>query len=211
MNKFEICAGNYIELIKSDEFFFDKFSPGDVFKIVNIKSVLDDNIIAISSVGDCSITYYLSENTIQQYFKPVASSNDSGENKDNEEDRIITVDNSFLVDVLDGARIKIFNVFDKCTIVAVRLNNGFVLVESSNCFDHKDKFSDVGIELCLYKITDKIMEHEAYSQYEFADITYEYKGDFISGNDGAKIESSLNENNELELDFDVNEALRLTL
>ena len=37
MNKFEICVGDNIELIKSDEFFFDKFNPGDVFKITNIK------------------------------------------------------------------------------------------------------------------------------------------------------------------------------
>ena len=209
MNKFKICVGDNIELIKSDEFFFDKFNPGDVFKITNIKENFDDRIIAISSVNDCSVTYYLSENTIQQYFKPcVISKTDNNETYTKESKRIIKIDDSFAIDVLNGARIKVFNVFNKCTIVAVRLVNGFVIVESSNCFDPDcfDILNDVGVEICLKKIVDKILEHEAYTQYDFADETIGFKNAFISGNDGAELHCFVDEDNMINFEFD-NEEL----
>ena len=208
MNKFEICVGDNIELIESDEFFFDKFNPGDVFKITNIKENFDDRIIAISSVNDCSVIYYLSENTIQQYFKPcVVSKTDNNETYTKESKRIIKIDTSFAIDVLNGARIKVFNVFNKCTIVAVRLVNGFVIVESSNCFDPECFDNNIGIDICMDKIISKVLEYEAYAQYDFADETVGFKNAFISGNDGARLQCSLNDDI-IECEFDIEDAMK---
>ena len=52
--------------------------------------------------------------------------------------------------------------FGKCTIVAVQLANGFVIVESSACVDPKNYNLKTGIEICIDKIKNKLYELEGY-------------------------------------------------
>ena len=53
--------------------------------------------------------------------------------------------------------------FGKCTIVTAKLENGFVLTESSACVDPENYDEDLGRKLCLKKITDKLWELEGYA------------------------------------------------
>lgn len=69
-------------------------------------------------------------------------------------------------EILENSEISIQTVFDKCTIVSCKLPNGFVIVESSACVDPDNYDEELGFDICMDKITDKIWELEAYSLQE---------------------------------------------
>lgn len=47
---------------------------------------------------------------------------------------------------------------DRTTVVRCVLRNGFVIVESSSCVDPKNYSEEMGKEICMKKIEDKIWE-----------------------------------------------------
>lgn len=58
--------------------------------------------------------------------------------------------------------ISVSTIFDKVTVVAVRLKNGFVLVESAGAVDKANYSEAIGREICLARIKNKIWELEGY-------------------------------------------------
>ena len=74
-----------------------------------------------------------------------------------------TVTQSTIDKLLAGATISCTTVFDKCTIVAVQLKNGFVLVESSACVDKANYNQELGEQICLDRIKSKLWELEGYA------------------------------------------------
>ena len=58
--------------------------------------------------------------------------------------------------------LNVTTVFDKVTVVAARLRNGFVLVEASGAVDKANYSEAIGREICLRRIKDKIWEMEGY-------------------------------------------------
>ncbi len=58
--------------------------------------------------------------------------------------------------------VQVSTVFDKVTVVAVRLRNGFVLVESAGAVDKANYRESVGREICLTRIKNRIWELEGY-------------------------------------------------
>lgn len=52
--------------------------------------------------------------------------------------------------------------FDKCTVVAMRLPNGFVLVESSACVDPKNYDFNMGVSTCKERLIARVWELEGY-------------------------------------------------
>jgi hypothetical protein len=58
--------------------------------------------------------------------------------------------------------VEVSTIFDKVTVVAVRLRNGFVLVESAGAVDKANYSEEVGREICLERIKNKIWELEGY-------------------------------------------------
>ncbi|NFN81223.1 hypothetical protein FDB25_12455 [Clostridium botulinum] len=52
--------------------------------------------------------------------------------------------------------------WDKCTVFAIQLKNGFTIVEHSACVDPKNFDSRIGLEICEEKIKDKLWELEGY-------------------------------------------------
>ena len=58
--------------------------------------------------------------------------------------------------------VKVETIFDKVTVVAVRLRNGFVLVESAGAVDKANYDVTVGTEICLQRIKDQIWKLEGY-------------------------------------------------
>lgn len=73
-----------------------------------------------------------------------------------------TVTEEDINNVLRGAEIYIETIFDKCTVVTVKLKNGFILTESSACVDKANYDVKIGQQICLEKITNKLWELEGY-------------------------------------------------
>ncbi|MDR4947134.1 Gp49 family protein [Neobacillus cucumis] len=64
--------------------------------------------------------------------------------------------------VLEKSNIEIVELFGNCTIVAVQLQNGYVLVESYICNDSREYNRDQNVQQCLEQIKKKIFDLETY-------------------------------------------------
>lgn len=64
--------------------------------------------------------------------------------------------------MIQESQIQVKTVFGKCTIVAVQLKNGFVLVESSSCVDPINYSEAMGMAICIERIKNKLWELEGY-------------------------------------------------
>lgn len=64
--------------------------------------------------------------------------------------------------MIQESQIQVKTVFGKCTIVAVQLKNGFVLVESSSCVDPMNYSEAMGMAICIERIKNKLWELEGY-------------------------------------------------
>lgn len=73
-----------------------------------------------------------------------------------------TVRKEMIEEIMDNSEITVDTVFDKCTIVACKLPNGFVIVESSACVSPENYDEELGVDICLEKIENKIWELEGY-------------------------------------------------
>jgi hypothetical protein len=65
--------------------------------------------------------------------------------------------------ILAESEMKIFKIFDKCTVVICKLPNGFIITESSACVDPENFDEVIGYEICMERITNKIWELEGYA------------------------------------------------
>ena len=70
-----------------------------------------------------------------------------------------TVTQTDIDKMIQEAQINVKTVFGKCTIVAVQLKNGFVLVESSSCVDPMNYSEAMGMAICIDRIKNKLWEH----------------------------------------------------
>ena len=64
--------------------------------------------------------------------------------------------------LVEEAQINVKTIFGKCTVVAVQLKNGFVIVESSSCVDPMNYNETMGIAICMERIKDRLWELEGY-------------------------------------------------
>ena len=78
------------------------------------------------------------------------------ENKQN------TITNEMIEDLFRNGKTMVETVDGKCTIVTVTLENGFMLTESAACVDKENYDEQIGREICLGKIKDKLWELEGY-------------------------------------------------
>lgn len=69
-----------------------------------------------------------------------------------------------IINIMDNSEYTIFKVFDKCVVVACKLPNGFIVVESSACVDPDDYDENLAIENCINRIKSKIMTMESYKR-----------------------------------------------
>ena len=76
--------------------------------------------------------------------------------------KINTVSDELIEHLLSISEIKTETVFDKCTVVSVKLPSGFVIVESSACVDSVNYNEKIGKNICMNKIRDKLYELEGY-------------------------------------------------
>lgn len=65
--------------------------------------------------------------------------------------------------LLNSADVQVRTEFGKCTVVTVRLRNGFILTESSACVDPANYDAELGKRLCLQHIENRLWELEGYT------------------------------------------------
>lgn len=68
--------------------------------------------------------------------------------------------------ILSCSDIEAYTAFDKCTVVSCKLPNGFVIVEYSACVSPENYDEEMGIDICMNKIENKIWELEGYRLQE---------------------------------------------
>lgn len=73
-----------------------------------------------------------------------------------------TVTQDAVDELMESCDIAVTTAFDKCTIVACKLPNGFVIVESSSCVDPANYDEDMGVDICMKNIEKKVWELEGY-------------------------------------------------
>lgn len=65
--------------------------------------------------------------------------------------------------LMETADYEVITAFEKCTIVTARLQNGFILTESSACVDPANYDLELGIRLAKAKIRERLWELEGYA------------------------------------------------
>lgn len=74
-----------------------------------------------------------------------------------------TVTEEQINELIEGSTIFGQTVFDKCYVLTVKLPNGFILTESSACVDPANYSVEIGHDICLERIKNKLWELEGYS------------------------------------------------
>lgn len=64
--------------------------------------------------------------------------------------------------IIDASKISITKIDPKTTVVIATLQNGFVILESSSCVDPDNYDENIGRDLCMEKIKEKLWELEGY-------------------------------------------------
>ena len=75
----------------------------------------------------------------------------------------ITITKERIDRLMNTAEYDVITMYDKLTIVCAKLENGFVLTESSGCIDPANYDVKVGVALCKSKIRQKLWEMEGYA------------------------------------------------
>lgn len=133
-------------------------APMGVFKNVGeVCDVIDvsNNVISFR-FGNGMHMGWMSYDEFEKYFKKY------------EEPKKVTntVTKEIIEEIMTKSNIIVNTVFDKCTVVSCRLPNGFVIVESSSCVDPNNYDEDMGVEICLDRIENKVWELEGYRLQE---------------------------------------------
>lgn len=69
---------------------------------------------------------------------------------------------SAIDEIIAKSAVHAFKEYDSCTVVTMRLPNGFVLVESSGCIDPLAYNHDLGVEICMKALKRRIWQLEGY-------------------------------------------------
>ena len=65
--------------------------------------------------------------------------------------------------LLEEAEVGVATVHEKCTMVSVKLKNGFIITESSACVDPNNYDVETGFNICMDHIANKLWELEGYA------------------------------------------------
>lgn len=123
---------------------------GDKFVISSIQY----GVVGIHTV-DGTKTFYITEDVFNKHFKV--------DNVANDDVYSVSVTAEQIDDIINNSIITKETIFNKCTIVACQLPNGFVIVESSACVDPKNYDAEIGFQICMKNIKDKVWELEGYN------------------------------------------------
>lgn len=138
-------------LVKGDKLIVTKtvadfLKEGDIVEILGI----DGNVISFSFGGGMHkgvMNFAECEAHFKKYEEPKESP---------------TVTKEMIERIINNSEIEVQTIHDKCTIVSCKLPNGFIIVESSACVSPENYDKDMGVEICMDRIIDKVWELEGY-------------------------------------------------
>jgi hypothetical protein len=82
-----------------------------------------------------------------------------------------TITQEQITQIMNNSKIEVVTMGSKTTVVSVTLPNGFVIVDSSSCVDPENYDEQMGKEIVLKRIENKVWELEGYKlQCELQDI-----------------------------------------
>lgn len=142
--------GMKIKLIKPFEIL--GVTVGTVGQVYAITEIIGDNMIFFESeTGNGTVTMNNFNEHFEVYVEP-------------EKDKAVapTVTKEQIDEIMKNAEITANTVHDKCTVVSVKLPNGFVITESSACVSAENYDKDMGVDICMNKIINKVWELEGY-------------------------------------------------
>lgn len=84
--------------------------------------------------------------------------------KAKEQAKVNKITQTEIDEILEKSQMEIMEPFGKCTIVAVKLQNGFIITESNVCLDPESYNKELGIQICVERIKNRIWELESYKQ-----------------------------------------------
>lgn len=88
----------------------------------------------------------------------------------------IKITQDHINEIIAHSEKKVFKLFDKTTVVVIQLPNGFVITESSSCVDPANFDEQIGYEICMNRIENKIWEMEGYALQQRVYETGELNG-----------------------------------
>lgn len=139
--------GCTVTVVKEDKS-LEPLCVGDKFIVKDIKY----DVARLDSVDDVN-SIYITTSVLNEFFKVVE--------KDNQ-NNTVTVNAEQVDNIIKDSTIYTDTVFGKCTVVSCMLPNGFVIVEYSACVDPSNYNEELGYDICMKKIRDKIFELEGY-------------------------------------------------
>lgn len=123
----------------------------DEGQIVKVTNVTDEGIISFAFGDNFMHMGVMNTAECESHFKKVEEKKASP-----------TITGEYIAEIMDNSEFDIRTVFDKCTVVSCKLPNGFVITESSACVSPENYDKNMGVNICMGKIKDKIWELEAY-------------------------------------------------
>lgn len=126
--------------------------------IVSITSVDDDGVVSFVFGENDKNNGYMDTVTFNSHFEKLV---------EKEEQEFPTITKEYIEEIMEDSDFEVFTSFNKCTIVSCRLPNGFVITESSACVNSESYDKELGIDVCIDKITEKIWEFEAYRLQQY--------------------------------------------
>lgn len=148
------------------------YKVGDTVKMIKVNETLapleTDSEYAIQNIQygvvvlaaiDGGTVHYISQKIFEENFEVVVPPEVMDESG-------AFVSAERVEQVMNHSKVVVYKVFDKCTVVVCQLPNGFVIVESSACVDPKNYDEEIGIEICMNRIKDKVWEMEGYRLQE---------------------------------------------
>lgn len=143
--------GDKIQLLKPMGMF------DNVGEVCEVVKVLDDGTISFS-FGNGLHMGVMSEDEFGKYFKYY----DEPVKKSVKKPTKNRVTSDMVDELIDNSEVIVDTLFGNCTMVALRLPNSFVIVETSACVDPDNYSEEIGFDICMERIRDKVYELEGY-------------------------------------------------
>lgn len=126
----------------------------DEGKIADVTEVTD-NFISFAFDGNPKVSCKMDFDTFNEYFAKAEV-----EEKTEVEIPVITFE--YIKAIMEHSEIEVHSVSNKCTVVSCKLPNGFVVVESYTFVNNEEYDEEIGVDICMGKIFDRVWELETY-------------------------------------------------
>lgn len=124
-------------------------NEGDVIKVIDVN---EDGMISFAFGDDFMHMGIMSSEECERHFELLKE----------EKKNIPAITSEYVEWMIENSEMTVQTMYDRCTIVTCKLPNGFIIVESSTCVSPENYDEEMGINICLDKIFDKVWELEGY-------------------------------------------------